>query len=674
MFVLEAMDLSLRSGISPNRIPEAIANRFSFHLESRNRMDNRVSIRISPRQIRFFYYDHDYPDKKETGNKYNPNGIKDNSFVREVGTISLTHRKDTGNDILAFPQNINDLDLLDEKVNGELKETAEEINECNMNWKTKFHGFPFAAKSGYNEEKPEENLHEAFRTFLRYCLLCFVYEFEDRGMAFGGSPIYDVVRDKLRESDVYNVLSAKLHYTMYLYDGKHYSRNQEKYTYYTRKFTEYLMNKRLNEVIPSDNYNSFKEGQGWFNNPEEELEQILERNRQHKCEGGSILKEVLVSKIRRYMYSQHAIDRAMTTCCGKCLFWVAQVFMLLWSVAMVSSSAYLYSGKWNWFYEDYWLIIIGGTIVVLVIISGMIERINVIDVINTTLPRIIVAEATAWLTVGFASIVLNGMPWIIAKDTIFTTSIAVLIVVGALVFGKSKQHSPYYKRGENITKALLIMNHSFFFALALGCIFRFCFYDNLLRTNNVLSQENYREHFDAVNKHLQRLEDMEKSINEYCTFARDPKQYDEYDNHNAIVKNIKRVAGETGVFDFMLFACSIDTIVLTNGVNTICKNVSLINRITPNLIIEIRETKDYLTDICEEPLPDWAAVNYKNNKYTNSEYVNDLIRDAEKQKCSILVGDKQLYPALLVFHALIVLVLAFVTQLFISDKAITEPL
>ncbi len=710
MYTLDSADISLYRGVSPDWIPEELKNWFTLHLSGCDKIGNRIQVRISLRHIRFFYYDHDYND-----NDWNPEKTtKDDSYEREVGSISLVNPKDTGNDILDFPQNLSDLELFenleknaDSTDDVDMKKEIsfkggffENVRICNNNWAKRFYGFPFSDRLVKERAASyEEKARICFRDFLRYCLLCFIYEFEDRGKAFCGSTIYHEVHDKLRSSDVYNMLSAKLYYSLYLYDPLYCSRNQEKYTYYTKKFADCLMDKRLNKVISPDNYgvsgvekrkkwidwinrkwdwliakmsSDSSDRQGWFYNSEEELERILERNRQQGCKGGAKLKDELVLKIRRYMYSNHAIDRAMTTCCGKCVFWVAQVFMLLWSVAMVTSSMYLKSGEWNWFYEDYHFIIFGVIIVAFVSFSGVISG----DLLNTFLPRIIVAEATAWLTVGFASIVLNGMPWIKVTDTILKTSIAVLIVVGALVLVKSKQHSPYYKRGENITKTLLIMNHSIFFALALGCIFRFFFYDNLLRTNLFLSELSCDEHFDAVKKHLQRLEDMEESINEYRYFARDYKFDDnEWEYNNAIIINIKRVSRETNISDFMAFACKLDTMDSKNGVEIVDNNLRLIDKITPNLKKEIRETKNHLTSNFEEAIQSWAIVNSKNSiNYTKSEYVNNLIDDVEKQKCSILVGDKQLYPSLLVFHALIVLVLAFVTQLFISDKSITEPL
>lgn len=684
MYTLNSADISLYRGVSPDWIPEELKNWFTLHLSGCDKIGNRIQIRISLRHIRFFYYDHDYNDNDWIPEKT----TKDDTYEREVGSISLANPKDTGNDILDFPQNLSDLELF-ENLGKNVDSTSDEVlkkeirfkrdffsnvRNCNNNWVERFYGFPFSDRLVKERTaSTEENARICFRNFLRYCLLCFIYEFEDRGKAFCGSTIYHEVHDKLRSSDVYNMLSAKLYYSLYLYDPLYCSQNQEKYTYYTQKFAECLMDKKLNKVISPDNYDNINNGQAWFYNPEKELEQILKKNRKQGRKNGATLKEELVSKIRRFMYSKHAIDKAETSCCGKCFFWIAQVFMLLWSVGIMVSSIWLDSGCWNWFYEKCFFVVAFGIIFIIVIISGVYNGKNVI---NSFFPRIIVAEATAWLTIGLANSVMKGMSWIIkdVKTVVFAIAV-VLIVVGTVVFGKVKQHSPYMKGVRNIAKTFLVINHAIFFALVLGCFFRICFYDNLLKHSNVFSEVVYKNHFDAVEKYQLRLENLEKSIHDYRSFvsAMDSSSYME--NHNVMVKNIKINASNSYVFNE--FGNSIDTITSKFCVDVIIANNEYkMNRLMPELAREIIETKEHLMDNSFETLIDWATVNSeKKIEHSQSEFVSNLMNEVIEQKSSVLVGNNRyFYPKLLVFHALIVLVFAFVTQLFISDKAITEPL
>ena len=81
-----------------------------------------------------------------------------------------------------------------------------------------------------------------------------------------------------------------------------------------------------------------------------------------------------------------------------------------------------------------------------------------------------------------------------------------------------------------------------------------------------------------------------------------------------------------------------------------------------------------------DTLLNWATVNGEDSVDTGSKYLDALTMKAQKEnKCS-LSFDKdnpdsaRFFPILLIFHTLIVLVLAFVTQLLISDKSVTEPL
>ena len=85
-----------------------------------------------------------------------------------------------------------------------------------------------------------------------------------------------------------------------------------------------------------------------------------------------------------------------------------------------------------------------------------------------------------------------------------------------------------------------------------------------------------------------------------------------------------------------------------------------------------------------ETLMGWATVPPPSNIHTESAYMDTLTKVyQEKRSCcrkiyppiiSNAEKGKRFFPTLLIFHTLIVLVLAFVTQLIISDKSVTEPL
>ena len=194
MFTFDAIEKSLYNGVSPDRVPNSIKNRFSM-VFGYDLLDNRLLLKISKRQIQFFYYDHDYVE-------WNPNIVKDDDFFKEVGFITLTRPKDTGNDILTFPQNIHDLDLCYECLNS--------MQECLDCFRKVFFSFPFVDdyKSGTNnnigqqccwQNCSQETKIYVFRCFMQCCLLNFVYEFENRSQSFGAYLEYDNIRDLLRQ-------------------------------------------------------------------------------------------------------------------------------------------------------------------------------------------------------------------------------------------------------------------------------------------------------------------------------------------------------------------------------------------------------------------------------------------------------------------------------------------
>lgn len=780
MFTFDAIEKSLYNGISPDCVPDAIKNRFSMVFGC-DALDNRLQVKISQRQIRFFYYDHDYGKDQDGKDKWNPNGVKDNDYFKEVGFITLTRAKDTGNDILEFPQNIGNLDLYKE-VEYESKEEkrpnlGEQKNEglmASMNksislWKTGFEEYPFFAEYNNIILRGEEKLKElkekvdkenkniqleknhlfycTFRCFMQCCLLSFVYEFENRWQNFGASSKYDDVRDRLRESDVYKMLSAKIHYTQYLYKD-HLSRSGEKYTYYTQKFADCLMDKRLNKVIPPDSYYGVEGKQGWFYNPEDELERILEKNRQQECEYGATLKDALVAKIRSFLYTKHSVYRAMTTRKSKLVFRFAQLMMLVFNVVMIVACINYKYDSWNGFFDHFFLfgIVWVGLVLIIVGVSGYL---NGKSIISAVFPRIVVAEAAAWLTIGIAEDLIKSMLWTDDMWLVVAAIIAVLILVGILIFGEAKQHSPYLKRGENITKTLLVMNHSLFFALVLGSLMQVVFYHNLLKTSNVLSEVVYKEHFDKVDNYLQQLESLEKSINDYERFVQD---YDMSNNssisgdnsgnvrlkgeligskdtislvltnrllfqssfikalgnsenickyHNNLISAIeddrnelKDTWGGKGAVWYNSIYCNMtvcwvnDSITKEEKEEVITENMEWIGTVIPQLKKEIQVVKRHQMDESNDHLLEWATVNVSLNESVNdpgvgkSHYLDSLIISNEKNKCCRKVGWfssnncnwRHFYPVLLLMHTLIVLVLAFITQLIISDKSVTEPL
>ena len=730
---------------SRDSVHDKIKNRFTLHLPGFTGLDERIHVRISPRLVSFFYYDYDYDRaiKLEDNNKYDEI-IRDNAYELEVGSISLTRPQNTGNDLLSFPQTINELRIMNAQQgegnehNNGINEVKREIIECNKIWHKRFWGFPFVDRLSI--EKDDDSLSR----FLRYCLLCFIFEFENRDSVFGESPIYNEVRENLRYSDVYNLLSAKLHYTLYLHDDDYYSHSGERYSFYTRVFANCLMNKRLNKVIRPNMYTApsgeiIEIGiQEWFYDPEKELDNILRKNREH-CQnaankGVAHLDDSLVAEISSFLYSKHAVFKAMTTNASKSLFRASHCVILALNVVLLAFLISFTGNFWDKCFNTNGVSIcitclfIGLSVIaiVLALLSG-IASIRVPSCflkqrvcyttdnhscsastirdrfkygkygIDALLPRILFAEIAAWFTVGAAESLVKSMLWV-RTSGISVVFFLVIILIFVLLVYKISQFSPYQKLRQHAVKALVILNHSVFFALILGCLMQGLFYNNMLKSSNVLSDGIYKGHFDTVADYLQRLEDLEKSIDDYRVFARDFefgsvqlsgdnsgrtgiagslrlfKEGDVIDSvalimenkisfgttlnssvgsnipkyHDAVANSIIEQAKSIKEIQFSnatKFSSCLDTLAAINLLSSgdvIDRNISMINGEITVLKDEIRETKKHLMADDYESLIEWATrVKQPNNTRDNFDerngYVNSLMINEQNKKCSIRV-------------------------------------
>lgn len=357
MFKFTLYDKFRQRGISPDVIPPEMRNRFDAIFEEMDSsslsLDRKLQVRFDEQVIRFFYYTEDINEDVLLEKNY-----------KEVASISLTNVKETGHDILCFKKQVEKKAEINEKemwhyflyLKKQVKKEAslfDEIlrNHCdalvgNPDYK-RLQGFPFVEQ--FKNTRDTTDIKVLFSIFMQCCLLYFILDMENRSSDLALSPLYEDVRLKLHQSDVYQLLFAKLKYTLRLYEDAS-PLSQEDYTFVTRKFADRLMNLSINKIIPSYNYpeknepanNSDK--QLWFYNPETELEAILDKNREQELlssmEKPLCLEDTLVLKIRDFFYSKHAVYQAMTRTVGKRLFLCAQILMAITSLAILVSSLY----------------------------------------------------------------------------------------------------------------------------------------------------------------------------------------------------------------------------------------------------------------------------------------------------------------------------------------------
>ena len=786
MFSFEPIDRRLYNSLeTDDDLFKHVEQRFVMHFGNKT-LNSSFFVVISQENIRFFYYD-----------AMNPScdGILNRDDLKELGCVSLTNPKDTGNDILRFPQ----------MSCGEINNKPKFDDDIKKEFKNLFYRFPF-----WNDDSSDD-----FKAIVKCCLLAFVFKIEDRNEAFAYSPLYDHVRSNLRQSDVYKLLYAKIQYTLYIPEnGLAY--NPDEYSYRAGKLADCFMDKRINKVISPHDYpseNSKKEKtQSWFNDPEEELEALLEQNRRQIAESPKESKTVLVDslelKIRDFMYTKHAVSRAMTRSIGKRLFWIAQILMavtsLLFIVAFLQPSLFAFiikelfpvsaivvptgcfvvsfimvgeSGcnpsdkQKNVFKEKYFwskvalafifLFAVALTIImtypwtaiaytwfylcffiILLFLIGMGGYLNNAGTkgrggaLYVFFPRIFVAELAAWLMIGISEDLVKSMLWGRSIWIVLVAIVLVLLLIGLIVYGEVKQHSPYLRDLHIIsTRILPIVNHSLFFALLIGIFLQVLFYSGLIKNSDVMSSVVFSSYFAEADYYRQNLEDLDKAIRQYEVFCHTSNlkdvsvtgrgeawqkvqindtanvqtttkvnqvfklnvSLDKNKSHNSLINQISNIIDELQALNKII---GIDYPLLNNDTLQVLKesdttdkkqkvcmehNREALYSLPTFLHKEITSVRKSIIKFNNyDTLMNWATEGKGPTADTGSLYLNVLTeKAAERNKCSqeinITVGKKykwsvRFFPILLILHTLIVLVIAFVTQLIISEKPVTQPL
>ena len=369
MFKYTLSDKFRQRGVSPDAIYNAMRNRFDALFDEDDVVEpvlnHRIQVRLDERVVRFFYY----------AGEIN-NTLLEEKYQR-IASISLSDVKETGFDILNFRRQVkNNFEIIlsdwDKECFLHKCKTIRNFCKSLFGYEEKdfdentyiehchFKGFPFVKQHCPSSNKKKCDFRDLFVFLMQCCFLYFILDLEDRRSDFAQSPLYEGVRNKLRKSDVYQLLCAKLKYTIRTYE-EFLPLNQGDYSFVTRKFADRLMDPDINKVIVPYNYPDKRKRkreckeedtdvQLWFYDPETELEDILEKNRRQEHLQQSINKENqdkqdkicleagLVVKIRDFLYTKHAVCQAMTRTVGKRFFVCAQILMAVTSAAILASS------------------------------------------------------------------------------------------------------------------------------------------------------------------------------------------------------------------------------------------------------------------------------------------------------------------------------------------------
>lgn len=557
-----------RTSRPDNELPKELKNTFVVNFQTgEKKIDNRMRVRLTPHSVQFIYL-------SEMDERRGEFGVV-------VDSISITSPKETGRALLNFgKQNIVPEDLKLEK-----SESEKSVISCDF-WEMPrkiYSNFP--CFSGWEDACGEvpiggvEKDDKDTSYFLKVCLLSFLEEFEMRESVFGISPLYDEVRGKLRQSKVYQLLCSKVKYDMLLYKDMESQCNEQvisdsEYNYVAKRFADLLMDKDLNKIIPPDYY----DGEGWFDNPEEELNSVLKHTvklKKHKTGEGEALKK----KICDFFYAKHAIWYAQSTTAEKFFFVMAQIsmaaFFIISGVSLLCFNVESFGTFANWYFSNFKWIALCISVAVAVLglccantvkddklfyrlslfylfafviltgayfifyrgvdcyfkryplITGCLCGIPLACIIvcwiisknsSVILPRILVSVAIMWLVTFVSEDLIKSQIGIFDRWVIIVFAIVLLVIVLVLLIGEIRQHSPYdaFKHLRKWWwKPILLLNSFVFVVGVSGMLMQFVFYKDLLKGSGALSEIVYADYFDELDNYQNQLEVLKTSLRDY---------------------------------------------------------------------------------------------------------------------------------------------------------------
>ena len=523
MFSFTLSEKFKAKGLPSDLISPALRNRYDA-IFSEPKLDRRIQVRLGETAIRFFIYTGELDENLSVEEKY-----------VEIASISLTDVKETDRDILFFRKQCENNTCVDSGMWQRLESFVNQLYNGTLS-----PAFPYIAERisimENSEKQKEENKKDGRKTyvfFMQCCFLYFVLDFENRDSDFSNSNIYDEVREKLRRSFVYRLLCAKLKYTLYLIDGK-IPQSEEEYSFKVGAFADLLMDKTINKVIPSSYYLENK----WFYNPEEELEKIIdtynafqkdqkkkkekkekkqdedETQTQPKNNKKSLLNEGLLKDIRDFFFTKHAVIAAMkVSSWGKARQWYIAYLVIVGIFSLLATCCLL------GFVGDSWLFYIWiGIALAAIVFLGLGFALGKVNS-NILMPRILVALSIGWLTAFISEDLIKSQletNWLL----VLVMLISVLFIIGILLHGEAKQHSPYYfsyifelwrkfksrsgefrfvpKRTSSSIKLTPILVHSYFWAITFGLLMQFVLYPGLLKNSQALPEIVFQDTFDDI--------------------------------------------------------------------------------------------------------------------------------------------------------------------------------
>jgi len=519
MFTFEPYDECEIKGRSRDKVDDDLKKVFCYtiYCEEKNKLKGRIFVKLNKDYIQFFI------DNKENM-----------AIPRMLESISLTNPKDTGYDLLFFAEEIQKGTIYDGTVSGnEGAGSAKQHSQFIQRAANIFNGFPFLERENQTQN-PDQ-------TLLRICLLEFLLAIDTHDDIFAINPDFDELRGRLRASKVYLLLCAKLRYCMYCYDGRK-ALNAEEYTFVVTKFSDLLMDKNYNKMVPLSYYDEPR----FLYNPEKELCRIM-RGRDSRV----LPKEATREKITGFFQTKHATIESGYGRWQRGLRIVRNLLMLimvLWTILSLmwfdfgekgQVTLVFFLRRWNLTIniEDYallrqlthWtnmfydsnLFLCG--LVLWMVLSLLIMVIPIVGrskgsgfqmaggrVFHS---RIVVALLMGWFTIAISEDLIKSQLEL-SRTMVWWALVAIIGIVGMMLWGEVRQHSPYYCRIKlrwppRITswpKVSVVLVYALFWDFLFGIVMQGITYSPLLETSGALPTAILGRMPDEANRYRKTVE------------------------------------------------------------------------------------------------------------------------------------------------------------------------
>ena len=512
----------------------------------------------------------------------------------------------------------------------------------------------------------------------------FISELEDEKSIFINDSNYECVKKKLHKSIIYRLLAAKLFY----YKHIPYKRIPKESTEYNKRVTEYsdlLMDPKLTSILPPKEVGK----DSFFHNPEYELQRIIDKNIdiQKEEQTETYIDPNVRKKIQNYFFRKHSTISAYYSRTGKIVYWIIWCIMIFWVCCVIGKCLCTSSTIDNYKCLLYSGIAISG----LFFINAFFNWNS-----NSFFPRICIALVAAW-----SLIVLSGdfvFSHLLGKNSLVIWGIPAVsgLMILFVLLVECRAHSPYYPKNpfnlfccsfwkECNWKIIPILSFSLFLSLLMGMFIQLATFKPLLAAGNTLTQVTFSSNFNKIEHHknnvqllIDDLESYKSEIivakthnvsNENLLYLQREKHIKTFFN-DSIIKDLYCVRMDS-IFRIKALTIRMDSIdILLSDLHTRMINLHHFTAIYCNTdsLLRIISTESY----------------YFKNTDSDSLFCECFLKNDSAKKdiscvpmpLSWIDDGEQLYlfPKLLVFHAFIALLIAFIVQMIVSGKTVTEGL